>query len=122
MVSFANTGDWFKESGLEPLEKFVPPRRYCCLLNVIGFSLFTIIPYFYLAGKVLLSANLIHISLLTLPIVIRECFDIRRRKKTNTFEQLFVFFSVYLASSKLIDVSEISKTSSTYGTDKSKAE
>jgi len=72
MVSFVNTGDWFKESGVEPLEKFVPPRRYYCLLNVIGFSLVTLIPFFYLASKILISGNLIYISLLALPIVLRE--------------------------------------------------
>ncbi|XP_015377754.1 PREDICTED: 1-acyl-sn-glycerol-3-phosphate acyltransferase delta-like, partial [Diuraphis noxia] len=32
MVSFFNTGDWFKESGVKPVEKFVPPYRYYCVL------------------------------------------------------------------------------------------
>lgn len=98
MVSFVNTGDWFKESGVEPLEKFVSPRRYYCLLNVIGFSLITLIPFFYLASKILISGNLIYISLLALPIVL-----------------------LHVALSKLMSVTEISKTSSDYGADKSKA-
>jgi len=99
MVSFVNTGDWFKESGVEPLEKFVPPRRYYCLLNTVLFSLITFVSFFYLASKVITSGNLIYISLLALLIVL-----------------------LHVALSKLLGVTEINKTSSSYGTNRPKAE
>lgn len=75
MVSFFNTGDWFKESGVKPLEKFVPPRRYYCVLNMIFWTLVTLIPFFYVAFNVLLSGNLLHITLLSAPFGLRKFYS-----------------------------------------------
>lgn len=93
MVSFVNTGDWFKESGVEPLKKFVPPRRYYCLLNIVVFSLFTLISFFYLAGKIIISGNLIYISLLALPIVLRELNIIIITREYTKGNIIFIYSS-----------------------------
>jgi len=97
MVSFLNTGDWFKESGVKPLEKFVPPYRYYSLLNIVFWSILILTPFFYFTFNVLISGNLLQILLLVVPLGL-----------------------LYVVLSKLMSVSEISKTSSAYGTDKSK--
>jgi len=95
MVSFLKTGDWFQESGVKPVAKFIPPRRLNCVINIIFWSLFTLIPFSYLAFTVLMSGNLLHIILLVIPLGL-----------------------LHVLLSKLVSVSEISKTSSSYGTDK----
>lgn len=70
MVSFVNTGDWFKESGVKPLEKCIPPYSYNCVLNILFWALFTLIPAIYFSYKILISGNLFHIILLTIPTVL----------------------------------------------------
>jgi len=80
MVSFFNTGDWFKESGVKPVEKFVPPYRYYCLLNMIFWSILVLVPFFYLAFNIFISGNILHILLLLVPIGLRE-FNIQTNKK-----------------------------------------
>nr|AKM28420.1 1-acyl-sn-glycerol-3-phosphate acyltransferase delta [Aphis gossypii] len=97
MVSFFNTGDWFKESGVKPLEKFVPPLRYYSLINIILWSILILVPFFYFTFNVLISGNLLHILMLMVPLGL-----------------------LYVVLSKLMSVSEIGKTSSEYGTDKKK--
>ncbi|XP_050053412.1 1-acyl-sn-glycerol-3-phosphate acyltransferase delta-like isoform X2 [Aphis gossypii] len=97
MVSFFNTGDWFKESGVKPLEKFVPPLRYYSLINIILWSILILVPFFYFTFNVLISGNLLHILMLMVPLGL-----------------------LYVILSKLMSVSEIGKTSSEYGTDKKK--
>lgn len=72
MVSFMNTGDWFKESGVKPVEKYVPPRRYSCVINMVFWSLFSLLLFFYLAFNILISGNLVYIVLFTLSIFLRE--------------------------------------------------
>lgn len=72
MVSLMNTGDWFKESGVKRVEKFVPPVNYCCLINMIFWSLFTLIPFSYLTFNVLMSGNLFYIALLVIPLALRK--------------------------------------------------
>lgn len=72
MVSFVNTGDWFKESGVEPLEKFVPPYSYNCVLNILFWALFTLIPFFYFTYNIFISGNLFHILLWAMPIVLSK--------------------------------------------------
>lgn len=72
MVSFLNTGDWFKESGVKPVEKYVPPRNYFSVINMVFWSLFTLVPFFYLAFNILISGNLNHMALFTLPVFLRE--------------------------------------------------
>lgn len=74
MVSFVNTGDWFKENDVKPLEKFIPPHSYNCVLNIVFWSLFTLIPFFYFTYKILISGNLFHIILLAIPIVLSKFF------------------------------------------------
>lgn len=86
MVSFVDTGDWFKTSGVKPLEKFITPRGYASLLNIIFWSLFTLIPLLYLSFKILISGNLIHMALLVAPLYLRKYKYI-----VNGF--LFFFFS-----------------------------
>lgn len=97
MVSFFNTGDWFKESGVTPVEKFVPPHSYYCLLNMIFWSILVLVPFFYLAFSIFISGNILHILLLVVPIGL-----------------------LHVVLSKMLSVSEISKTSSQYGTEKQK--
>ncbi|VVC31726.1 Acyltransferase, C-terminal domain,Phospholipid/glycerol acyltransferase [Cinara cedri] len=97
MVSYVNTGDWFKENDVKPLEKFITPRSYMSLLNIIFWSLVTFLPFLYLSFKILISGNLLHIGLLTLLLCL-----------------------IYVILSKLTSVSEIDKASSSYGTDKQK--
>lgn len=90
MVSFFNTGDWFKESGVKPVEKFVPPYRYYCLLNMVFWSILILVPFFYLAFNIFTSGNLLHILFLVIPLGLRK-FNIQTniiyyyRKLENTF-------------------------------------
>jgi hypothetical protein len=72
MVSFFNTGDWFKESGVKPVEKFVPPNRYYSLLNIVFWSILILTPFFYFTFNILISGNLLHILLLVVPIGLRK--------------------------------------------------
>jgi len=74
MVSFLKTGDWFQESGVKPVAKFIPPRRLNCVINIIFWSLFTLIPFSYLAFTVLMSGNLLHIILLVIPLGLRKYY------------------------------------------------
>jgi len=122
MVSFLKTGDWFKESGVEPLEKFIPPHRYYCVLNIAFWILFTLIPFFYFSFIILMSGNLLYIVLFFAPLGLRKFIDLlklhfffKNLNNPNNF-----LFTVYVALSKLVNVTEISKTSSSYGMDKQK--
>lgn len=72
MDSFANTGDWFKESGVEKVQEFKIPLRYGCLLSVLFWVLLVLIPFFYFALNVLISGNLFYIALLVIPFGLRK--------------------------------------------------
>lgn len=76
MVSFLNTGDWFEESGVEPLEKFIPPRRYYCVLNMAFWMLFTLTAFFYFAFDVLMSGSFLRIALFFAPLGLRKSCDV----------------------------------------------
>lgn len=72
MVSFLKTGDWFKENGIKSVEEIYPPNRYYCVLNMAFWSLLTLISFFYLGFKILISGNLLHIALFLIPIGLRK--------------------------------------------------
>lgn len=71
MVSFFKTGDWFKESGVKPLEKFIAPYRYNCVLNIVFWSIIILVPFFYCAFNILTSGNIFHILLFIVPLGLR---------------------------------------------------
>lgn len=72
MVSFFETGDWFKKSGVKPVEKFFPPYRYNCLINMVFWSVLILALFFYFAFNILISGNLLHVILLVVPIGLRK--------------------------------------------------
>lgn len=126
MVSFVNTGDWFKENDVKPLEVYVPPYRYGCVVNIIFWSLVTLIPLFYLAFKILISGNIFHIILFLIPFGLRKSIKFQSYKISyiEIIISLFkknILFTVHVTLSKLVSVSEINKTSSSYGSDKQKS-
>lgn len=64
--SFLNTGDYFKESGVERIESFQLPPRIYSLLNTCGWAVVTLTPMLYYLIGLLLSGELLYFSIAAL--------------------------------------------------------
>ncbi|XP_050419796.1 1-acyl-sn-glycerol-3-phosphate acyltransferase delta-like [Adelges cooleyi] len=95
--SFNNTGDWFKESGVERVEGFKTKPKYYSLINIIVWLVIIYVPLTKFAFSALLTFNILHLVLLVI-----------------------LFFGVHTALAKLRSVSEINKAASSYGKENSK--
>ncbi|XP_047506762.1 1-acyl-sn-glycerol-3-phosphate acyltransferase gamma-like [Pieris napi] len=63
MESFANTGDFFQESGVKRVEPFHRPPRVYSLLNTVGWAIVTLTPMLYYLVGLLFSGRLIYFSI-----------------------------------------------------------
>lgn len=61
--SFANTDDFFKESGVERIVPFKLGRRYYSLLNTTGWAIVVLVPMLKFLIGLLLSGELLYFSI-----------------------------------------------------------
>ncbi|XP_050537687.1 1-acyl-sn-glycerol-3-phosphate acyltransferase delta-like [Daktulosphaira vitifoliae] len=98
MDSFIKTGDWFKESGVEPLEKFKSKRKYSSLVNFIFWAVVVLVPLAKLLCNFMIFGKFIFLGVL-----------------------LFIFCGLYMIFKWWISVSEIKASSSEDGKLKNKS-
>ncbi|XP_033211115.1 1-acyl-sn-glycerol-3-phosphate acyltransferase gamma-like [Belonocnema kinseyi] len=96
LASFYETGDYFKTSGVPRLEAFKLERRYYSLINTAFWAVVILVPMLYYLIRLFISGSTVCISI-GIGIL-----------------GLFLFLM-----QKLIGMSEISKSSSHYGTSES---
>ncbi|KAF7996303.1 hypothetical protein HCN44_001935 [Aphidius gifuensis] len=93
--SFNKTGDFFATSGVERTKLYKPKRRYFSFINTLSWAVVTLIPMSYSFTQLVLSGSTLYVSI---AIGVASFF--------------------YVMMRKVIAMSEVSKTSSSYGTGK----
>jgi len=82
--SFLETGDWFKTSGVKPVEGFLLPRRIWPLINTLGWSaIVTFVVGQYLLS-LLLTGNPIAIILVGLIFATCKLFYLTKSERYNS--------------------------------------
>ena len=114
--SFIKTGDFFAISGVPRIESFKLERRIWSLVNTIFWSIVVLVPMVYYLINLLLSGSTVYFLMGVGIIAICEfyfyCCFIQK--------MLLIFlFTVFILLSKVVGMSEISKSSS-YGIEKTK--
>ncbi len=60
-ASFHETGDFFKTSGIKPVEGIVFPKRKSSLINWLAWMMITLLPIAYLLIEMLLSGKIFQV-------------------------------------------------------------
>lgn len=87
--SFESTGDFFKTSGVERLEKLDIKRRINSLINTTVWSILVLLPIFYYTIKLCVTGQLYSRTVITSLLGIAACKNILFL--TTCFTTLFCF-------------------------------